>query len=97
MFNSSRIYTVTEFSSRPEEHLKRLSSSKRPEILTVNGKAQVVIQDAQVYEALVSLLDSVLQISISVKKLEEGKSKPLDVTFSDIKQRFMAKYPNAKI
>ena len=52
MFHSSDIYTVTEFSRKPAEHIKRLEKSKRPEILTVNGKAAVVVQDAATYERM---------------------------------------------
>ena len=57
MFQSSDIHTVTEFSRKPAEHIKRLSESKRPEILTVNGKAAVVVQDAETYEKMAVLAD----------------------------------------
>lgn len=75
MFNSSDIHTVTEFSRKPAEHIKRLRESKRPEILTVNGKAAVVIQDAESYErmaALADYADSLLTIRTALK--EEGRS-----------------------
>jgi len=47
MFQRSDTHTVTEFSRKPAEHIKRLSKSRRPEILTVNGKAAVVIKMPQ--------------------------------------------------
>lgn len=75
MFNSSDIHTVTEFSRKPAEHIKRLRENKRPEILTVNGKAAVVIQDAESYErmaALADYADSLLTIRTALK--EEGRS-----------------------
>lgn len=65
MFHSSDIHTVTEFSRKPAEHIKRLVKSKQPEILTVNGKAAVVVQDAESYEKMAELADyadSVLHI-----------------------------------
>jgi len=65
MFHSSDIYTVTEFSRKPAEHIKRLEKSKQPEILTVNGKAAVVVQDAATYERMAKLAnyaDSILHI-----------------------------------
>lgn len=55
MFNSTDIHTVTDFSRKPAEHIKRLMDSKRPEMLTVNGKAAVVVQDAETYERMASL------------------------------------------
>jgi prevent-host-death family protein len=57
MFRSTDIHTVTAFSRKPAEHIKRLAESKRPEILTVNGKAAVVVQDAQSYEKMAELAD----------------------------------------
>lgn len=75
MFHSSDIYTVTDFSRKPAEHIKRLSESKRPEILTVNGKAAVVIQDAESYEKMASLADyadSILNIRQALS--EKGRS-----------------------
>lgn len=87
MFHSSDIYTVTDFSRKPAEHIKRLNESKRPEILTVNGKAAVVIQDAESYEKMAVLADyadSILNIRQALS--EEGRS------LKDFTQEFAAKY-----
>ena len=97
MFTMDSIHPVSDFSRRPAEHIKRLKKSKQPEILTVNGKAQVVIQDAQAYEEMVEILSSIKQITKSVKDIDEGKTKPLDEAFTDIKNRLIAKYPDANI
>ena len=75
MFQSSDIYTVTEFSRKPAEHIKRLSESKRPEILTVNGKAAVVVQDAATYEKMAQLADYAESIqNIRQAMSEQGRS-----------------------
>jgi len=74
MFNSSDIHTVTDFSRKPAEHIKRLNESKRPEILTVNGKAAVVVQDAETYEKMAELAnyaDSIINIRQALS--EEGR------------------------
>jgi len=57
MLQRSDIHTVAEFSRKPAEHIKRLSESKRPEILTVNDKPAVVVQDAETYEKMAKLAD----------------------------------------
>lgn len=77
--------------------MQRLTCTKRPEVLTVNGKAQFVVQDAQAYVEMVALLHSIKQISKSVQDAEAGRVKPLDTAFSDIRQRLLSKYPNTKI
>ncbi|PCK05860.1 MAG: prevent-host-death protein [Alteromonadaceae bacterium] len=97
MFSARDIHSLTDFQRNAKDHVQRLTDTKRPEILTVNGKAQLVVQDAQAYEEMVELLYSLKQISKSVKDSEDGRTKPLDDAFSDIKQRLLSKYPNAKI
>ena len=86
MFKSTDIHTVTEFSRKPAEHIKRLTDSKRPEILTVNGKAAVVIQDAESYERMAALAEYAESIQCIRKALsEEGRS------LGDFRKEFEAK------
>ncbi len=74
MFRSSDIYTVTEFSRKPMEHIERLSESKRPEILTVDGKAAVVVQDAETYEKMAALAEYAESLkNIRQAMVEEGR------------------------
>lgn len=77
MFNSSDIHTVTDFSRKPAEHIKRLNESKRPEILTVNGKAAVVVQDAETYEKMAELADYADSI-INIRQALSEEGRPLE-------------------
>ncbi len=77
MFYSTDIHTVTEFSRKPAEHIKRLNESKRPEILTVNGKAAVVVQDAETYEKMAQLADYAESI-VNIRKALSESGRPLD-------------------
>ena len=76
MFKSSDIHTVTEFSRKPAEYIKRLHESKRPEILTVNGKAALVIQDAETYEKMAELADYAQSIQ-SIRQAMTEVGRPL--------------------
>lgn len=83
MFTTSDIHTVTDFSRNPSEHIKRLSSSKQPEILTLNGKPAIVVQDAASYEQMAELAEygeSLLRIKQALS--EESRS------LSDFTQSF---------
>jgi hypothetical protein len=51
------IASLTDFHRNSKAHLKRLRLSGRPEILTLNGKAEVVVQDAAAYQRLLSRLE----------------------------------------
>lgn len=86
MFSSSDIHTVTDFSRKPAEHIKRLKKSKRPEILTVNGKAAVVVQDAETYERMAELAEYAESIQ-SIRKAISEEGRPLDKFTTDFESR----------
>lgn len=77
MFQSSDIHTVTEFSRKPGEHIRRLAESKRPELLTVNGKAAVVVQDAETYEKMAALAEYAESVQ-SIRQAMSEQGRPLE-------------------
>jgi PHD/YefM family antitoxin component YafN of YafNO toxin-antitoxin module len=90
MFNDQDYHALTAFLNDHESHLKRLEETGRPEVLTVDGEAKLVVQDAAAYEALLEALDildtaRILQERIkSVKRGEPGV--PADTVFENIRQ-----------
>ncbi|HMD09032.1 MAG TPA: type II toxin-antitoxin system Phd/YefM family antitoxin [Candidatus Acidoferrum sp.] len=48
------IGSLTDFNRNTKAHLKRLRRTGRPELLTVNGKAEVVVQSASAYQRLLN-------------------------------------------
>ena len=97
---TSDIYSVTDFNRKPAEHIKRVQESKNPEVLTVNGKAAVVMLDPDTYDQLMQdaeLARTLEQISLANAQHKEGKSKPLDQVFCELKERLKAKYPDASL
>jgi len=51
------IGSLTDFSRNTKAHLKRLKRTGRPELLTVNGKAEVVVQNASAYQEMIEELE----------------------------------------
>ena len=49
------IQSLTTFRRRSGEFLRQLKKSKRPVVLTVNGKAAAVVQDAEAYQRLLDI------------------------------------------
>jgi prevent-host-death family protein len=47
------IDSLTNFKRQTAEYLTRLHKTGKPVVLTVNGKAEVVVQDAAAYQKLV--------------------------------------------
>jgi PHD/YefM family antitoxin component YafN of YafNO toxin-antitoxin module len=55
MLDTRNIYPLSEFQRNTKAFAARLNESRKPIVLTVNGKAAMVIQDAEAYQ---ELLDS---------------------------------------
>ena len=49
------IQSLTNFRRKSAQFLKQLKKSKRPVVLTVNGKAEAVVQDAEAYQRLLDI------------------------------------------
>lgn len=59
MLKVKNIRSVTDFARNTREHIDHLRSTGEPEVLTMNGKATVVVQDAEAYQRLLDLVDYV--------------------------------------
>jgi PHD/YefM family antitoxin component YafN of YafNO toxin-antitoxin module len=56
MLNLKRdLQAMTTFPRNPAKFLKERKRSKKPLVLTVNGKAEAVVQDAQAYQRLLDI------------------------------------------
>ena len=52
------IRSLTEFKRNTTELVDNLKRTKHPLVLTVNGKAELVVQDAQSYQELLEAAES---------------------------------------
>jgi prevent-host-death family protein len=57
MVRPEDICSLTDFNRNTKAHLNRLRRTGRAELLTVNGKAEVVVQSASAYQRLIESLE----------------------------------------
>jgi PHD/YefM family antitoxin component YafN of YafNO toxin-antitoxin module len=50
MFKSEDIYPVSDFVRNHKRHREHLRATGRPEVLTINGTAELILQDVHAYE-----------------------------------------------
>ncbi len=80
---------LTDFKRRTAEHVRRLKSTGRPRVLTVNGKAELVVQDARSYQRLLALVDRAEAVAGILEGLEDvkaGRTKPLREAFAEVRR-----------
>ncbi len=58
MVKLTDIHPVSGFVRDPKGHIKRLGETGRPEVLTVNGEASVVVQDVAAYQKMLDALEA---------------------------------------
>ncbi len=59
------IHSLTDFKRRTSALVEQLETTKRPIVLTINGRAAVVVQEAKAYQELLDRL----------AELENGKQE----------------------
>lgn len=73
------IHSVTDFQRNAKEYIGKLKKSKSPMVLTVNGHAELVVQDAASYQEMVNHLDElevVAAIQVGLEEAKAGKGRP---------------------
>lgn len=87
MIDITDTHSLTDFSRNTREHVERLKQTGKPEILTVNGKAELVVQDASSYQELLvkaEFADAVKAIRLGMKTHAQGGGKGMRKAIEDI-------------
>ena len=75
------IHSLSDFQRRTKEHLREMERSGHPRVLTVNGKAKLVVQDARSYQKLIEQLEELETVRILRQRLSSmrrgKKGRPL--------------------
>jgi prevent-host-death family protein len=91
MFSLGDIYPLSEFQRGAKAFLTRLKETKSPIVLTVNGKAAAIVQDAESYQQLldrIELLESVAGVRKSIEECDRGEGMPLKQAFEQLQQKY---------
>jgi prevent-host-death family protein len=75
MVNLQNIHSLTEFKRNANSYIETIRSTKAPIVLTVNGEAAVVVQDAIAFQAS---LDQIKAAQERINQLEFDRLK-LDI------------------
>ena len=92
MINLSRdIQSLSTFKRNTNELINQMRETGNPMVLTVNGKAELVVQDAAAYQKLMDTLEK-LETLIGIKKgLEDittGNTQSLNHFIEEMQQKY---------
>ncbi len=89
--NLNEIHSLTDFQRNAKDHLARIKKNKHPLILTVNGKAEAVVQDAESYQKLLDALEraeAIEGLRLGLAQVKEGKTKPAKQVFEEMRKKY---------
>ncbi len=82
------IQPMTAFRNHSAEFMRYLRETKRPVILTVNGRAAAVVQDAEAYQRLLDLAAEACAaegIRQGLEDVANGRTRPAREVFDEIR------------
>ena len=93
MISLKDIESLTAFKRNTTDYVKKMKKSGKPLVLTVNGKAEIVVQDAESYQRMLELLDraeTVEAVREGLESVRRGKMMSLDQFDKEMRKRIRA-------
>jgi prevent-host-death family protein len=85
------IQPLTTFRNNSVKFMKRLKKTRRPIILTVNGKPEAVVQDAAAYQRLLdlaALADPEAGLRQGLEDIAKGRTHPAREVFAELREEY---------
>ena len=87
------IQSLTTFRRQSGDFMKQLKKTKRPVVLTVNGKAAAVVPDAKAYQRLLDLAahandNDEEAIRQSLDDVAHGRTRPVREVFDEFRRKY---------
>jgi len=87
----TEIASLTDFKRNSSDAIKRLKETGQPQVLTVNGRAEVVVQDVASYQRLLELADRTEAIEGIRRGLESaarGEGRPAEEIYAELRAKY---------
>ena len=81
MIDLREVRSITEFQRNLKDYVARLKEKKTPLVLTVKGRAELVVQNAESYQALLDRLEraeTLAAIRQGMEQFERDEGIPLE-------------------
>ena len=84
------IHSLTDFKRNTAQFLSQLKETGQPVVLTINGKAELVVQDAASYQKLADLaerLETIQAVKESLASIDRGEGTPMNKVFDALEKQ----------
>ncbi len=86
------IQSLTEFQRTTRESIARLKKTGRAAVLTVNGQAEIVVQDAKSYQHLLARAeeaDRLMELRRGIADYRAGRGRDIDEALGELEARHL--------
>ncbi len=90
MIDIKDIHPLTDFQRNTKEFVRQMKENKNPLVLTVNGRAEVVVQAAEAYQEMQERLEraEALQgIQRGLSEFEQGQGRPAREALEELRTK----------
>jgi prevent-host-death family protein len=84
------IRSLTEFQRHTGQFVAHMKQTGQPLVLTVNGKAELVVQDAKSYQQLLDHLERLRDIEallVGLDEVQQGSTRPAGEALQQLRQK----------
>lgn len=90
MIDLREVRSVTEFQRNIKEYVGRLKDKKTPLVLTVNGRAELVVQDAGSYQTMLDRLEraeTLVAVRRGIEQFDREEGIPLNKAEKQLRKK----------
>lgn len=76
MIDLTNIHSLSDFQRNTKHYILQMQQNEKPLVLTVNGEAQLVVQDAKAYQRLLDRLEymeTIIALKEGIQEMENGE------------------------
>lgn len=85
MIKIEDIHSLSDFQRNTREHIEHLTATGRPSVLTVHGRAEIVVQSAEGYQRLLDIAQNaaaIVAVQRGLAGADEGSGVDADDAFA---------------
>lgn len=96
MFKAADICSMSEFVRNARTHAERLRATRRPEVLTLNGAAELVVQNADAYQEMLDRMDeleTLAALNEAAAEIDRGEGSPAVEAMARLREKLKIQQP----
>jgi PHD/YefM family antitoxin component YafN of YafNO toxin-antitoxin module len=90
LINLEDIQSLSDFQRNAKRQIQRLKKTGQPQVLTVNGRAEIVVQDAKSYQDLLDAIDraeAIAGVREGLESMKRGQGEPVNQVLERIRKK----------